>query len=46
LPSSPTTCAFVDDVEVNLPPARAAGMHAIHFRETSQVVAELEALVA
>jgi putative hydrolase of the HAD superfamily len=39
-------CAFVDDVEVNLPPARAAGMHAIHFRETSQVVAELEALVA
>jgi putative hydrolase of the HAD superfamily len=38
-------CAFVDDLEVNLPPARAAGMHAIHFRETSQVVAELDALV-
>ena len=38
-------CAFVDDVEVNLPPARAAGMHAIHFRETSQVIAELDALV-
>jgi putative hydrolase of the HAD superfamily len=38
-------CAFVDDLEVNLPPARAAGMHAIHFRETAQAVRELEALV-
>ena len=38
-------CAFVDDVEVNLPPARAAGMHAIHFRDTAQAVAELDALV-
>jgi putative hydrolase of the HAD superfamily len=38
-------CAFVDDLEVNLPPARAAGMHAIHFRETSQVVAALTQLV-
>ena len=39
-------CAFVDDLEVNLPPARAAGMHAIHFRDTAQAVRELEALVA
>ncbi len=38
-------CAFIDDLEVNLPPARAAGMQAIHFRETSQVIAELDALV-
>jgi putative hydrolase of the HAD superfamily len=38
-------CAFVDDLEVNLPPARAAGMHAIHFRNTAQAVRELEALV-
>ena len=38
-------CAFVDDLEVNLPPARAAGMHAIHFRDTAQAVAELDALV-
>ena len=38
-------CAFIDDLEVNLPPARAAGMHAIHFRETAQVIAELDALV-
>jgi len=38
-------CAFIDDLEINLPPARAAGMHAIHFRETAQVIAELDALV-
>jgi putative hydrolase of the HAD superfamily len=38
-------CAFVDDLEVNLRPAREAGMHAIHFRETAQVIAELDALV-
>jgi putative hydrolase of the HAD superfamily len=38
-------CAFVDDLEINLPPARAAGMHTIHFRETSQVIAELDSLV-
>jgi putative hydrolase of the HAD superfamily len=38
-------CAFVDDLEVNLPPARAAGMHAVHFRDTAQAVRELDALV-
>jgi putative hydrolase of the HAD superfamily len=38
-------CAFIDDLEVNLPPARAAGMHAIHFRETAQVIAELDPLI-
>jgi putative hydrolase of the HAD superfamily len=38
-------CAFVDDLEVNLPPARDAGMHAIHFRDTAQTVRELDALV-
>jgi putative hydrolase of the HAD superfamily len=38
-------CAFVDDLEINLPPARAAGMRAIHFRDTAQAVRELEALV-
>jgi putative hydrolase of the HAD superfamily len=35
-------CVFVDDLEVNLPPARAAGMHAIHFRDTPQALAELD----
>jgi putative hydrolase of the HAD superfamily len=38
-------CVFIDDLDVNLPPAREAGMHAIHFRDTDQVLAELDALV-
>ena len=38
-------CAFVDDVEVNVTAAREAGMHGIHFRDTAQATAELEALV-
>lgn len=38
-------CVFVDDLEVNLPPARAAGMHAIHFRDTAQAIAEIDGLV-
>jgi putative hydrolase of the HAD superfamily len=38
-------CAFIDDLEVNLPPAREAGMRTIHFRDTSQALAELRALV-
>jgi putative hydrolase of the HAD superfamily len=37
-------CAFVDDLEVNLPPARDAGMHAIHYRDAGQAIAELDAL--
>jgi putative hydrolase of the HAD superfamily len=37
-------CAFVDDVEVNVIAARELGMHAIHFRDTDQVIAELDAL--
>ncbi len=39
-------CAFVDDVEVNVTAAREAGMHGIHFRDTAQATADLEALVA
>jgi putative hydrolase of the HAD superfamily len=38
-------CAFVDDLEVNLPPAAALGMHAVHFRDTAQAIAEIDALV-
>lgn len=38
-------CAFVDDLEINIPPARAAGVHAIHFRDTDQAIAELDALL-
>ena len=39
-------CAFLDDLEVNLPPARAAGMHAIHYRDPDQAIAALDALFA
>jgi putative hydrolase of the HAD superfamily len=39
-------CAFLDDVEVNVTAARALGLHAIHFRDTAQATAELDALVA
>src|SRR5690606_6593483 len=31
---APDACVFIDDLEVNLPPARRLGMHTIHFRET------------
>ena len=37
-------CAFLDDLEVNLPPAREAGMHAIHYRDPDQAIADLGAL--
>jgi putative hydrolase of the HAD superfamily len=39
-------CAFVDDLEVNLPPARDLGMHAIHYRDAEQAIAEIDALLA
>jgi putative hydrolase of the HAD superfamily len=39
-------CAFVDDVEVNVVAARELGLHAVHFRDTDQAIAELDALVA
>jgi putative hydrolase of the HAD superfamily len=38
-------CAFVDDLEVNVEAARAAGMHGIVFRDTDQAIAELDALL-
>jgi putative hydrolase of the HAD superfamily len=38
-------CAFVDDLEVNLPPATAAGMHAVQYRDPGQAIAELDALL-
>lgn len=34
---------FVDDVDVNCDAARAAGMHAVHFVDTDQAIAEIEA---
>jgi putative hydrolase of the HAD superfamily len=38
-------CAFVDDLEVNLPPARALGIHTVHFQHTAQAIDELDRLV-
>jgi putative hydrolase of the HAD superfamily len=38
-------CAFVDDVELNVDAARAAGMHGIVFRDTAQAIAELDAVL-
>lgn len=34
---------FVDDVEMNCEAAREAGMAAVHFRDTEQAIAEIEA---
>jgi putative hydrolase of the HAD superfamily len=39
------SCAFVDDLEVNVIAAREAGMHGIVFRDTAQATEELEALL-
>ncbi len=39
-------CVFVDDIELNCDAARAAGMAAVHFRDTRQAIAELDALLA
>jgi putative hydrolase of the HAD superfamily len=39
-------CAFVDDLQVNVDAARELGFHAVHFRETEQAIAELDALLA
>ena len=39
-------CAFVDDIAVNVEAARALGFAAVHFRDTPQAIAELDALVS
>ena len=41
-----TECLFVDDLEVNCEAAREAGMTAVHFRDTGQARAEIEAALA
>lgn len=40
-----TACAFLDDLEVNVEAARAAGMHGIVFRDTARAIAELTSLL-
>jgi putative hydrolase of the HAD superfamily len=37
------SCLFLDDIDVNVTTARELGMAAIHFRDTEQAVAEIEA---
>ncbi|MEV2274694.1 HAD family phosphatase [Nocardiopsis sp. NPDC049922] len=41
----PGRCLLVDDIERNCEGARAAGWHAVHFRDTDQASAELARLV-
>jgi putative hydrolase of the HAD superfamily len=38
-------CVFVDDLAVNIEAARALGFAVVHFRETEQAIAELDALL-
>ena len=37
-------CVFVDDLAVNVEAARALGFAVVHFRDTAQTIAELDAL--
>jgi putative hydrolase of the HAD superfamily len=39
-------CLFVDDVLVNCEGARKAGLHAVHFQENEQAIAEVRAALA
>ena len=38
-------CAFIDDIEVNCVAARELGMHAVHFRDNDQALAEARELL-
>lgn len=37
----PAACLFVDDTEVNCEAASALGIHAVHFRDNAQAIAEI-----
>jgi putative hydrolase of the HAD superfamily len=39
----PGECLFIDDVEVNCDGAREYGLHAVHYREPGQAIAEIRA---
>jgi putative hydrolase of the HAD superfamily len=39
----PEACIYLDDLGVNLKPARAMGMHTIKVESAAQAIAELEA---
>lgn len=38
-------CAFVDDMAINVDAANELGLSGVHFRETEQAIAEVEALL-
>ncbi len=40
---APARAVFIDDMLENVHGAAAAGMHAIHFQDTAQVIAQLQA---
>ncbi|MGH7444864.1 MAG: HAD family hydrolase [Longimicrobiales bacterium] len=42
--AKPEQSLFIDDREQNLPPARALGMHTVHYTSADQLAAELAAL--
>jgi putative hydrolase of the HAD superfamily len=39
-------CLFLDDIDVNVQTARDLGMSAIHFRDTAQAIAEIDAALS
>jgi putative hydrolase of the HAD superfamily len=39
------SCLFVDDLRPNCEGARAVGMHAVHFRDNAQAIAEIRAVL-
>jgi putative hydrolase of the HAD superfamily len=39
-------CVFLDDIDVNVEAARSLGMTAIHFVDTEQAIAEIDAAIA
>jgi epoxide hydrolase-like predicted phosphatase len=43
---APTACVFVDDLEVNLGPARELGMAVVHHTSAATTLPELERLLA
>lgn len=42
----PDEVVFLDDLEANVIAAREVGMHAVHFQDTTQAIAEVDALLA
>ena len=42
----PAQIVFLDDVEVNVEAARAAGWHAVLHEDTARSIAELERIIA